>query len=45
MTGHFEELQSRYLVVIPGGGVEEFMTERGIEPLAEQDDMLLYRLR
>ncbi len=45
VTGHFEELQSRYLVVIPGGGVEEFMTERGIEPLAEQDDMLLYRLR
>lgn len=45
VTEHFEEVQSKYLVVLPGGEVEAFMTEKGIEPLAERDNVILYRLR
>ena len=45
VTEHFEEIQSRYLVVLPGGRVEAFMEENGIVPLAERDNVILYRLR
>lgn len=45
VTMRFEEIQSKYLVVLPGGKVEAFMAEKGIAPLAKDDNLILYRLR
>lgn len=42
---HFDELQSKYLIVIPGGSVEAFFEEKGVTKLAEKDGVILYRLR
>ena len=45
VTEHLEEIQSKYLIVLPGGSVEALLQEKGIVPLAERDNVILYRLR
>lgn len=45
VMGHFEEIQSKYLVVLPGGEIEAFLAGKGIIPLAEDHNIVLYRLR
>lgn len=45
VMAHFAEIQSRYLVVIPGGDLESFLAQKGVEKIAQKDNVALYRLR
>lgn len=41
---HIDELQSRYIALVPGGEVETALAERGAVMLAETENMRLYQL-
>ncbi len=40
---HFEDLQSKYLCVVPGGPVEDSCIRAGYEKIAEAENAVLYR--
>lgn len=45
LVNNFDTLQSKYVVVTPGGTVEQCFAEKGVEKVAETDKLILYRLR
>jgi len=45
LVNNFDTLQSKYVVVTPGGTVEQCFDENGVERLAETESLVLYKLR
>lgn len=45
LVNNFDTIQSKYVVVVPGGLVEQGFTEKGVDKVAETQDLILYRLR
>lgn len=43
ITGHLEELQSRYLATVSGGTIDELCRTEGYEEIGRDVDMVLYR--
>ena len=43
VTEHFDELESRYLVVVAGGGIDEMCRQAGYEKIAESEGTVFYR--
>lgn len=43
VTEHFDELESRYLVVAAGGGIDEMCRRAGYEKIAESEGTVFYR--
>ena len=43
VTEHFDELESRYLVVAAGGGIDEMCRQAGYEKIAESEGTVFYR--
>ncbi len=44
LVNNFDTLQSKYVVVTPGGTVEQCFDERGVTKVSETDNLILYRL-
>lgn len=45
LVNNFDTLQSKYVVVPPGGTVEQCFDENGVVRLAETESLVLYKLR
>lgn len=45
LVNNYDTLQSKYVVVVPGGTVEACFTEQGVTEVARINDLVLYKLR
>lgn len=45
VVNNFDTLQSKYVWVTPGGTVEQYFTQKGVDKIYETGDLILYRLR
>ena len=45
LVDNYDTLQSKYVVVIPGGTVEERFADKGVEKVSETEELILYKLR